>query len=203
MAYLQKATNNYFGFMPATEDARINVYPVASSEASAIQIGDVVTLSTTLATARVIAGAPFTGSILGVAASALAVGAGSTAPTRYGGDAATLLKVWDDPYQIFVTCDTTSGLVQSTSIGKTVDVLATGAVGDTGVPTGFLTSRMAISAVTASSGAAPFRIIGLHPIEDGFSTDAGGAGVAASVRKLLVIPQSHLLGIGEAGHVTT
>lgn len=195
MSYIQKATNNYFGFMPAYGGAKVGVYTVSSSEGSAISIGDVLVL-TTIGTMRIVTGA-YSSAIAGVAASPLAANAGSTAPTRFGGDAATLLKVWDDPYQVFVTCDTTSGLIGSTGVYKNVAVLATGAVGDTG-PIGFQ-SRMAISAVTASSGSVlPFRVLGLHPVEDGFSTDANGAGVAASVRKLLVQPNNHSRGLGTA-----
>lgn len=198
MSYLQPASNNYFGFAPAWGPARVNAYVVSSSEGSAISIGDIVQFTTNLATVRIPTGA-YTGPILGVAASPLAANAGSTA-ARIGSDVATLIKVYDDPMQVFVTCDTTSGLMNSTSIGKRVAVLTTGAVGDTG-PIGFM-SRMAISAVTASS-AGTMKIIGLHPIESGFSTDAGSAGVAASVRKILVIPAVHYFGVESTQVITT
>lgn len=194
MSYLQKASNNYFGFMPYNQNPKVGIYTVSSSEGSAISIGDVVTL-TSIGTARIITGA-FASTMLGVAASPLAANAGTTAPTRFGGDAASLLKVWDDPYQIFVTCDTTSGLIGSTGVFKNVAILSTGAVGDTG-PIG-LQSRMAISAITASS-AGTMKVLGLHPVEDGFSTDANAAGVAASVRKLLVQPTLHFRLPGAAG----
>lgn len=197
MSYLQPATNNYFGFMPVGP-ARIGVYAVSSSEGGAISIGDVVTL-TSIATARVVTGG-FATTMLGVAASPLAANAGSTA-ARPNSDSSQLIKVWDDPYQVFVTCDTTSGLVGSTSVFKGVNVLATGAVGATG-PIG-IQSVMAISGVTASSGDHPFKLIGLHPIEAGYSTDANGTGVAASVRKLLVQPLLHFHGQGIGGFIIT
>ena len=197
MSHLQKGTNNYFGFLPYGP-ARVRPYVVSSSEGSAISIGDVMKFTTDLATARRATGA-FAGIVLGVAASPLAANAGSTA-ARPGGDAATLVKIYDDPHQVFVTCDTTSGLMNSTSLGKNVVVLTSGAVGDTG-PIGFM-SRSAISGLTASSAGA-MKVMGLHPIEDGFSTDAGGAGVAASVRKILVTPATHYYGVTATQLITT
>jgi hypothetical protein len=198
MPYLQKATNNYFGFMPESKDARVHPYVVSSSEALAISIGDVVTFTTNLATVRVITGA-YTGAVLGVAASPLAANAGSTS-ARPGGDASTLVKIYDDPDQVFITCDTTSGLIGSTGIGKAYAILATGPVGDTG-PINF-NSRMALSGITSTQAGA-FKVLGLHPVEDGYSTDAGSAGVAASVRKYRGVFALHYWGVGSTTLITT
>jgi hypothetical protein len=193
MPYIQPKKNNYFGFTPAKEEDLLvaNPYLVSSSE-GAIYAGDVVTLST-IGTVKAAAQSA-TAAILGVAAQTIAANAGSTAATY--ASPTQMLLVHDDPEMIFAGTASTSYIINSTSIGKTVTFLATGVVGSTGVNTNLNRSVMAISGETASSAGGPFKLLGLHPVEgNDFSTDAGSAGVAASARKWLVKPDIHLLGL--------
>ena len=208
LPYIRPATNNYFGFQPvsaADGNIQTNPYLVSSSE-GAIYTGDVVVF-TSINTIRAITGA-FSSMIAGVSAGFLAANGGSTAATL-SVNTSQLALVYDNPYQVFVTCDTTSGLIGSTGMFKNVAVLSSGAVGSTGPNTAAPLNRsvMAISGVTASSGLAlPFKVLGLHPIENNsISTDAGGAGVAASVRKWLVTPNNHIFakGVGQYGVITS
>lgn len=190
MPFLQKATNNYFGFMPATglpgTMAACNPYLVSSSE-GAIFNGDVV-MMTTLDTVRSITGA-FTptssAAILGVAAQFLAANGGSTAATL-SANTSQMCLVYDEPLQQFTACDTTSGIIgPQTGVFKNYVILASGAVGSTGPNTVSLNrSVMAISGVTATAVGA-FHVIGLHPVEGGvYSTVAAAtAATSSEVRK--------------------
>ena len=206
MPYLQPATNNYFGFMPATANARVNLYPVSSSEAGDINIGDVVVL-TSIGTVKV---APISGlasGMAGVAASYLAATAGILA-AKLNSNSSGMVLVYDNPDQIFVGCDTTSAVAAASTayaststenewIGHTVTVCTTGCIGSTG-PSGTLhRSVMALSGVLSTYGAATgvFKILGLHPVENNtLSTAALFAAVASSgVRKYLLKPSTHQL----------
>ncbi len=212
MPYIQPRTANYFGFMPYDAQPggliQTNAYVVSSSEA-AIYIGDVVTL-TSIDTVKAVTGA-FSTMILGVAAQFLGANLGTTGSTGVTFNnplSSQMLLVYDSPHQLFTVCDTTSGIMGSTAMNKNVAVLSSGAVGSTGPNTVSLNrSVMAISGVTASSGAAlPFKVMGLHPVETGWwSTDAGSAGVAASVRKYIVKPNNHIYaqGTGQASVITS
>jgi hypothetical protein len=181
--------------MPAnspTELVQCNPYLVSSSE-GAIFVGDVVTF-TTLDTVRAVTGAytpTSSGLLLGVAAQTLAANGGSTAAT-FAVNSSQMVLVYDSPQQIFVGCDTTSGVIGSNGIGKNYAVLATGCTGSTGNNTSLGRSVMALSGVTASSGGA-FKVIGLHPVESAMSTVAAAtAGATTEVRKWLIIPAAHV-----------
>lgn len=192
MPYIQPKKNNYFGFAPAKQEDNIiaNPYLVSSSE-GAIYAGDVVVVTTIGTVKSMVTG---TDPILGVAANHLAANAGSTTATY--GDLAKMVSVYDDPEMIFVGAVSSSGNVASSMNFKSVAVLTTGVVGSTGPNTSLNRSVMALSGVTASSAGGPFKLIGLHPIEgNDFSTDAGSAGAATSVRKWLVVPDNHILGL--------
>lgn len=163
-----------------------NMYLVSSSE-GAISRGDVLVL-TTIGTARPVTGAFIATSsmgVIGVAAQAVAANAGSTNATAVASSAATLL-VYDDPTQVFVACDTTSGIIGSQiSQFKNYAILATGCVGSTGASVSGQ-SNMAISGVTATMAGA-FHVIGLHPVEGGVYSTVAAATAASSteVRKWL------------------
>ena len=216
MPYLQPRTANYFGFMPYDAQpggqVQTNAYIVSSSEGTAIFPGDVCILSTTNFTVRAApAGTLGTSQLMvGIAASFLGANLGSTGSTGTASNgplSSQMVLVYDSPHQLFVGCDTTSGLFGSTGLFKNVIVLTSGAVGSTGPNTVSLNrSVMAISGLTASSGLYPFKVIAMHPIEqNSWSTDANGAGVAASVRKYVLKPHAHLFGQGTGvpGQVTT
>jgi hypothetical protein len=186
MPYLQPRTANYFGFMPAVNFGSLiqtNAYLVSSSE-GAIFAGDVV-MMTTLDTARSITGAFGTptssAAILGVAAQFLAANGGSTA-ALLSGTSTQLLLVYDDPAQIYVGCDTTSGVIGVGPQGlfKNYTILASGAVGSTGPNTVSLNrSVMAISGVTATVAGA-LHLVGLHPVEQGLYSTVATATAAGS-----------------------
>lgn len=214
MPFLIPATNNYFGFMPAEgADARTRIYLVSATEANQISYGDVVCMATSAGACSVrrATGSTTTdaGIMVGVAASVVVANGGSTAASMRSLTSQNVL-VWDDPATIFVGCDTTSGILGlGEHIGKSVGIVSTGVTGSTGLSS-LNRSVQAVSIVTASSGGTPgfrFRIIGVHPVETGFSTAAasGTAGAATEVRKLLLKPDTHAnagYGVG-IGHVTT
>ena len=206
MPYLQTGIAQYFGFMPAEGSARTRVYLVSSSEGLAITIGDVVCFTTDGAGVRRTTGGTSTdaGVYVGVAASNVAANEGTTAADTRILSTQTLL-VYDDPYQIFVGSDTTSGTASPLSLGKALAVLSTGAVGSTGVgPQG--RSVMALSAISASSGSANgyrFKLLGLHSIHSAWSTDFGAASSGGETRKLLVMPAFPAMRPVDLGHVTT
>jgi hypothetical protein len=208
MPYLQAATNNYFGFMPVREGgAKTGMYTVSSSETSDIAIGDIV-VPTSLGTAKVApAGGLATGGILGVAASFLTAGTGlKTNPTT-----TQQVLVYDDPMQIFVGCDTTSGVYGpiNTSGGmfNSVAVATTGCVGSTGVSPSLKRSVMALSGVltTIARDAGVFKVIGMHPIENNLASSASPRGTCTSsgVRKWLLQPTTHVLGLGTSGALSS
>jgi hypothetical protein len=207
MPYLQPATNNYFGFMPAREGARTGLYPVSSSEAADIAIGDVV-VPTSLGTAKIPpSGGLLTGNILGVAASFLTAGTGvKSNPTT-----SQQLLVYDDPYQVFVGCDTTSGIYGpiNTSGGmyNVVAICSTGVVGSTGNNAMLKRSVMALSGVLTTIGrdAGVFKVLGMHPIENNVASSGASRGTVTSsgVRKWLLQPTTHVLGIGTSGALSS
>lgn len=210
MPYYQAATNNYFGFMPVEgiPVPRLRAYLVSSSEGSDINPGDVVVFATDKNSARVIASRTESPLTLGVAASRVRAGDGST-----GADprvvSSQVLLVYDDPETLFVSNDTSSGVIGAGNhLGKSFQVCATGVVGSTGPNATLGRSVMAISGVTASSGSDAsfrFRLVGLHPVEvSGWSTASATTAVATGVRKLVLKPDFHVYNAGfGAGHVTT
>jgi hypothetical protein len=210
MPYLQPATANYFGFQPAEDQAppRIRVYLVSSTEASNINIGDLVCLTTDKNTVRVVASRAATEFTLGIAASRVIAGDGSTAADPRVLSTRTV-AVYDDPNTIFYSGDTSSGVIGAGNhIGKSFQVAATGVTGSTGANPTIGRSVMAISGVTASSGSDAsfrFRLIGLHPVENAWSTIAAAtATTTGETRKLLLKPDFHLYNAGFGlGHVTT
>ena len=215
MAFLQRATANYFGFMPAfpgQNQAKTGLYMVSSSNPQ-INPGDVM-----IFTSSGIAGtvAPCPGpwvsttfaAMVGVAAQAMAANTGSTAATPYV-NSSQMCLIYDDPEQIFVGCDTTSFCISSTvSFGKNVGIKTSGPVGSTGAFNigNSYRSVMCLAGETTSSGLYAFKIVGLHPVESGFSTAAGTtAGATSDVRKWLVKPNLHAFaqGAGLGGAVTS
>ena len=209
MPYIQPGSGNYFGFQPVDNASgrpgQVNFYGVSSSEAGAILPGDVVAFTTVGPLGvRVITGT-YTGMILGVSAGTLAANAGSTAATLTL-NSSQLIPIYDSPTQIYVVNDTTSFLMSSTALGKSVAVLATGTASAQSTVAG--RSIMAIAANTASSAGGPFKIIGIHPIEgiwpSGLSSQAALTGVSSDVRKWLVQPSNHVFGaLDNRGVVTT
>lgn len=192
MPYLQPATNNYFGFIPAmvNESPRVSPYLVSSS-CAVINVGDAVALSTRgdFVQPYLASSAPF----VGVAASRVLAGDGSTGANIRSASSAIAL-VYDDPMAFFVGCDTTSGVLGTTlQLGSHIQVLASGVVGSTG-PGPTNRSVQALSGVTASSGTGllPFTVVALHPVETGLSTVAAAtAATSSEVRKWIVQPFHH------------
>lgn len=197
MPYLQPATNNYFGFMPATAPARSRLYIVSSSEAGDIMIGDVC-VPTSLGTVKVApAGALATGIMTGVAASYVLAGTGVKATPL----TSQQVLLYDDPDQVFVGCDTTSGVYgpinTSGGIWDFVAITTTGCVGSTGTNATLKRSVMTLSGVltTVAVTAGTFKVLGMHPIENNVASSASARGTCTSsgVRKWLLKPG--------AGHV--
>lgn len=193
MPYLQPATNNYFGFMPALvgdSDFRTTNYLVSSSCATIFK-NDLVGLSSDgFVTPWLPGSSPF----VGVAANAVVAGDGSTGADFRVASSKTVL-VYDDPNMMFVGCDTTSGLIGGHSFGSGshITVLATGAAGVSNNTT-LMQSIQALSGLTASTGPTldPFTLITVHPVETAFSTlSTGQTGSASAVRKWIVQPFHH------------
>jgi hypothetical protein len=196
MPFNQPATATYVGFWPVESAGTVvqcNPYLVSSSEASDINIGDVV-CQTSLNTVRVITGAYTPTSSMatvGVAASRVAANGGSTA-ALITVDSSRVLLVYDGPNQIFAGCDTTSGSVgPQTGMFKNYSILATGAIGSTGPNSSLARSVQAISGVTATAAGA-IKIVGMHPCEMGVwtSVSAGTACTSTGVRKWMFIFES-------------
>src|SRR3990167_2445277 len=217
MPFLQRATNNYFGFAPAYGNQRTNIYLVSSSAttgANAIYPGDVVLYSTLAEGAnvvRVVTGATTdVGVMVGVAASYVPALGGSTA-APFNQHTSQNVLIYDDPSTIFVGCDTTSGVIGTSTgaigIGKQYGVASTGVIGSTGPNWSILRSVQALSGVTASSGSGRgyrFKVLGLHPVEKAYSTELSGAAAAgAQVRKWLMRAAQHAPGLETAGNITT
>jgi len=209
MPWLQPATNNYFGFIPAVSaggQVQVNPYPVSSSEAGDINIGDVVVL-TSLGTMKVAPTGSLASLMAGVSASYLAANTGSLL-AKLNSNTSQFVYVYDDPNQIFVGCDTTSGVTAASTayaststenewIGHTVAVCTTGPIGSTGPSSVTHQSVMCLSGVLSTYGAntGVFKILGLHPIEGGQLSTAArfAAGAATVVRKYLLRPSTHQL----------
>jgi hypothetical protein len=186
MPYLQPATNVYFGFMPArAEDGSqpCNPYPVSSSEANDINFGDAVVLSTK-GTVRVITGTWSTG-ILGIAASYVKAGDGSTSANLMNGPSSQIVLVYDGPNQVFVTHDSTSGVIADGSLLKSVSIISTGVAGSTGPSGTFHRSVMVISGASTSA-LLPFKYLGLHPAELGV-VSSGTTTVTSSGTRLHLV----------------
>jgi hypothetical protein len=184
MPYIQPKLNNYFGLMPVSAGAgtliECNPYAVSSSEASDINIGDVV-VQTSKNTVRVITGAfnPTSSmAVVGAAASFLAAGTGSTG-AFLNSNTSQMVLVYDSPNQRFVICDTTSASAGTeTALYKNYAILATGCIGSTGASSSLHRSVQALSGVT-STALGGFHILSLHPIENG-QYSSGGAGTAVT-----------------------
>jgi hypothetical protein len=186
LPYLQPATNTYFGFQPAQAgdgSQSLNPYIVSSSEANDINIGDVVVISTK-GTVRVITGTWSTG-ILGVAASFVKAGDGSTSANVLNGPSSQIVLVYDGPTQVFVTHDSTSGVIADGSMGKTVSIISTGVAGSTGASGSLHRSTMVISGASTSA-LLPFKYLGMHPAELGV-VSSGTTTVTSSGTRLHLV----------------
>lgn len=211
MAFLQRGTNNYFGFMPAFTgvQARTTLYTISSSNPQ-INPGDVMVF-TSSGIAGTVAPAPTSAlagaGIVGIAAEAKAASVGSSAATPYV-NSSQMLLIYDDPETIFVACDTTSFCISSTAgIGKNVGIKTSGPEGSTGafnIGNAFR-SVMCLSGNTTSSALTlPFKLLGLHPVESGYSSVAGAAANATTdVRKWLVKINNHVYAQGQAVSITS
>lgn len=193
----------------------IGIYQVSSSAttgALAINPGDVVchsTLGDSSPVVRVCTGSASTdaGVYVGVAASSVPALGGSTSADPRIHTSQTIL-VYDHPDQVFFGCDTTSGIIGAAgSLGKSFAVVSTGVIGSTGPNGTLLRSVQALSGVTASSGSANgyrFRVVGLHPIENSYSSIAAGtASAGTAVRKFLVVPALPYRNRRDTGIITT
>lgn len=205
MPYIQPGKGNYFGFAPysGTHDGGsvvTNPYAVSSSEGTSIFPGDVC-VWTSKGTVKVAPTGGLSSAMTGVAASRHVAGDGSTSLQTAGLYTALTSRVvflYDSPNQLFTGCDSSSGLIGSTGIFKIAAVLTTGVVGSAGPSATVGRSVMALGALstapmTATSsgltyGGGPFKIIGVHPIETGFSSAAPGTGASTDVRKFIVQP---------------
>lgn len=187
MAHIQRGKNNYFGFLPvidAGSNVPSNVYAVSSSEANPIGIGDVCVF-TSMGTVKRATGASVA-SMAGVAGSFVIAGGGSTAALLNTQTSQNVL-LYDSPHTQFVGCDSSSGLIGTTGLMKMAAILTTGVVGSTGPS---LTGRsvMALGALTTAAQSGAFKIVKLHPVEAGYSTDAPGTGAGIQVRKWILQP---------------
>lgn len=184
MAFNIPGAPSYTGFWPVISAGgvvQVNNYLVSSSEASAINIGDVVTM-TSIGTVRIVTGTYTPTSSMptvGVAASIVPALGGSTAALITVQSSQTCL-VYDGPGQLFAVCDTTSGAVgPQTGLFKNYSIAATGQTGSTGA-SGTGRSAMVLSGVTATAAGA-FHLVGLHPCELGlFSSVAAAATVTTT-----------------------
>ena len=185
MPYLQPATANYFGLMPAAEVLSINAYPVSSSEGQ-IAAGDlcVLTSRNTVKTASTATGIALATPVVGVAAQFFGANLGSTTITN-----TNKCLIYDHPLQLFAMCDSSSGVVGSSGIGLSYFVSGTGVTGSTGVNATLGRSVMAISGAVQASSAGQVKIIALHPVEN--NVYATGATGAANVRKWIVQNMVH------------
>lgn len=190
MPYIQRATNNYFGFQPVqAEDGSqpLNPYLVSSSEGVDINIGDVVVL-TTLGGIRPTTGTWSTG-ILGVASNYVKAGDGSTSVNLPTALSSQVCFVWDGPDQVFVSHDSSSGVILVSAVGKNVSVISSGVAGSTG-PNGTLhRSVMVISAASgtgSTSAVLPFKYLGMHPVEQGVLTSGTTTVTSSGTRAHLV-----------------
>lgn len=199
MPFVQQNTNTPFGLLPAqsigASGMQVGDYPVSSSEGN-IFAGDIVIFTSVNSVKSAGAGA-LTTSILpvGVALNYIPSGAGSGIPTSSAAVSSTgMLLVSNDPMQIFMIQDTTSGTLGSTGINKSVAILSTGPVGSTGGSTLTGRSVMTISGVTASSGGL-MKVLKLHPVEAQNYSSAGGT----APKKYLVQFNNHVFGQAVSG----
>jgi hypothetical protein len=204
LPYLQPKTSNTFGFMPEVAPGtliRTTPYGVSSSEGF-IAAGDIVLLSSITGGAfgMVRAGSTAGGtigiqstSIVGVAAHCMLSDQGSTA-ANYNTLTSAFLLVYDDPLVQYVVSDqasSASGFLLTSQVGQTVSVLSSGGLGSTGpFQSGSLNGRsnQVISAGTTGV-AAPFKLLGLHPIDAATSSGIG--------RKWIVAPNAWMLAPGQ------
>src|SRR6266851_6365142 len=161
MSYRIPATNNYFGLEAVSagpnSNFQTNLYLVSSSEATAINVNDLV-VQTSKDTAKSVAGltGTFVGTssvgILGVAASPLAANAGSTAAELLL-NTSQMVLLYDDLLQVYSITESSSGVIgPQTGLYKNYGLLASGVIGSTG-PFQFgnaFRSNMALSGVESS-----------------------------------------------------
>ena len=184
MPYLIPATNNIFGLQPANgPQGRVNLYPVSSTEAVNILIGDAL-VWTSAATVR----AAITGDVSSAYAFA-GVAAGALSTASYS--AATYnLPVYDDPQQIFAIAITTSLGMTITDMFKVFTFL-TSSTG-TGIPSTAANvgrskhAMQALAPTLASSVFGYLKMVGLHPVE---ALGPSGFVVTTSIGK----PQKYLV----------
>lgn len=180
MPYLQPATANYFGFMPATVPLSMNAYPVSSSEGQ-IAAGDmcILTSRNTVKSGSGATGTAVVAGVIGVAAQFFGANLGSTTATN-----TNKCLIYDHPEQLFAISDTTSGALGSSGVGLSYFVSGTGCIGSTGVSTVLGRSVMALSGAVQASSAGQVKILMMHPVENNFF--ATGTTGAANVRKWIV-----------------
>lgn len=170
MPYLQAGTVNFFGFTPAQAvggEAPCNAYAVSTS-AGAILIGDVVVMastpagfvkSATIGTSSIVTGATGT-TIVGVAAQSVAANAGGTC------------LVYDDPDQVYVTCDSggaTAGLGSSDNrvLGISYTLNVTSTLGPSGRSSmHFMATGAVLPGGVGDANSRPVLVLRVHPIEN-------------------------------------
>lgn len=199
LPYYQPKTSNAFGFMPDMAPGtliRTTPYGVSSSEGF-IAAGDVVVNSSITGGAFAIvrgvvaAAGTFSTAIVGVASHCMLSDQGSTAAS-YTNLTSAFLLVYDDPVIQYVVSDQASsagGFLLTSQVGQTVSVLSTGGVGSTGpFQSGNLNGRsnQVISAGTTGV-VAPFKLLGLHPIDAATSSGIGRKWMVA-VNDALLVP---------------
>lgn len=202
MSYIIAKTNNYFGLAPFSagpnSNFQTNMYLVSSSEATQINIGDLV-VWTSKATVRVpssaaaSAAAPFAATssigIVGVAAASLAANAGSTAAELLL-NSSQMVLVYDDPNQLFTITESSSAVAgPQTSVGFNMFIVTTGVIGSTGPLQIGNASRSAMAlgmGTNPVSGAGNVKVMGLHPVEGGHYTTQSSGTATTDVRKWIV-----------------
>lgn len=179
MAFIRKATDNPFGFMPYGRVLRASIYRKDAS-ASAVYPGDVVVMESD---GNIAASGASTAAQIGVAAQ---YSAASTAED---------VLVYDHPDQLFTGQDDNDTThMAETNIGNCADLVAT--TGDTTL----LHSRQEIDSSTADTTATrALKIVALHPIEERGFVSAAAAG---NQRKWVVKLNSHMLGGVESSAAT-
>ena len=162
MPFIQAATNNIFGLMPVEEGpggGQTRLYPVSSSEATAILPGDCI-VRTSIGTVRAAVSADSL-HMMGAAAAPL-----STAEFAQG----TLnLLVYDDPLQHYVCTAASSAAVTQLYLGQNMAIVTT-ATG-VGIPSTLVGRSKHALSPTATTSAGIVRLVAMHPIETWSSAD--------------------------------
>lgn len=195
MPYLQANTNTPFGFAPADGSFGRAVtagYVVSSSFGSNVFAGDLMVVTSSAGYVIPYGGVGTSGAsnVIGVAAHFLpTVTAGTTGQITAGAVQAANLLIYNDPDQLFVVQDNGSTALTGLVIGNVIDVSASGAGSTT---LGRSKMQLATSAVgNAASSFGAMKVVGLHPIEQGFGSSTGGTQIQQ--RKWLVKINRHSL----------